>query len=99
MITLAETKRRIAVMQAWVDGKKIQYLAGGSPNWQESPNPVWVWDKCDYRVVPEKKFVVVVKFKRYKDTYAGFPEEQWNKETATYKNQFQVVQRIEVDCE
>jgi hypothetical protein len=99
MTTLAETKRRIAVMQAWVDGKKIQYSAGGSFDWQACTNPVWGWGKFDYRIAPEKQAVVVVKFKRYKDTYAAFPEEQWNMTTPDYKNQFQVVQRIEVDCE
>lgn len=45
------TQEKIAVMQAHVDGKKIQIYSNGS--WSESYDPRWNWTDFDYRVAPE----------------------------------------------
>ena len=53
-MTIEETKERIAVMQAYVDGKQIQIqLPDGK--WAEIPNPDWCTN-ANYRVKPEPKY-------------------------------------------
>jgi hypothetical protein len=53
-MTIEETKERIAVMQAYVDGKQIQMqLPDGK--WAEIPNPDWCTN-ANYRVKPEPKY-------------------------------------------
>jgi hypothetical protein len=47
MKTLQE---KIAVMQAFADGKKIEICDSGVSNWRGSINPTWNWDLCNYRV-------------------------------------------------
>jgi hypothetical protein len=49
MKTLQE---KIAVMQAFADGKKIELCDSGVSNWRESinANPSWNWYQYDYRV-------------------------------------------------
>lgn len=44
------------VMQAYKDGKKIEYSSNGKC-WIEITEPIWDWDRCDYRVKPEPHFV------------------------------------------
>lgn len=47
------TAEMIAVMQAYKDGKSIECADKGGTNWKKLPNPVWNWDRFDYRVKPE----------------------------------------------
>lgn len=47
---------KIAVMQAWIEGKKIECnrtRAGHLADWQPTPEPVWDWALYDYRIAPE----------------------------------------------
>lgn len=53
-MTIEETKERIAVMQAYVDGKQIQ-LQLPDGKWAGIPNPDWVTD-ANYRIKPEPKY-------------------------------------------
>lgn len=53
-MTIEETKERIAVMQAYVDGKQIQ-LQLPDGKWGEIPNPDWCTN-ANYRVKPEPKY-------------------------------------------
>lgn len=53
-MTREETKERIAVMQAYVDGKQIQ-LQLPDGKWGEIPNPDWCTN-ANYRVKPEPKY-------------------------------------------
>lgn len=53
-MTREETKERIAVMQAYVDGKQIQ-LQLPDGKWGEIPNPDWC-NNANYRVKPEPKY-------------------------------------------
>lgn len=53
-MTREETKERIAVMQAYVDGKQIQ-LQLPDGKWGEIPNPHWC-NNANYRVKTEPKY-------------------------------------------
>ena len=50
------TAEKIEVMQAFVDGKKIEALPGigGNGKWVDWQDPNWDWDCCDYRVKPQE---------------------------------------------
>lgn len=50
----------IAVMQAFLDGKKLQAKTVGSNHWQDVTTPIWDWFGNDYRIKPEPKEVWVV---------------------------------------
>lgn len=53
------TKEKIEVMQAFVDGKTIQYKQKLSNQWHEwlhwDEEPYWSWSDTDYRIKPEPK--------------------------------------------
>lgn len=53
-MTREETKERIAVMQAYVDGKQIQ-LQLPDGKWAEIPDPDWCTN-ANYRVKPRSKY-------------------------------------------
>ena len=55
------TKEKIAVMQAWMEGKEeIQVSTRHSTEWKRlSWVPEWDWTSYDYRIKPEPKFVYV----------------------------------------
>lgn len=65
-MTREEIKEAAKVMEAYADGKKIQYLNDDN-EWIDAPNPLFDWDNCVYRIKPE-------------DTYRPFKtqEECWN---------------------
>lgn len=50
------TKEKIAVMQAWVDGKDIQCRPNGLNLWDEvDAEPRWDWTRCEWRIKPEPR--------------------------------------------
>lgn len=49
-----ETSRLIEIMQAFVDGKRIQYKGKNEIVWKDCPNPIWDAG-CDYCIKPELK--------------------------------------------
>jgi len=54
------TQEKIAVMQAYVDGKKIEWLSNGE--WAGIEVPAWNWISYDYRVKqdpPREVFVIL----------------------------------------
>ena len=65
-MTTEEIKEAAKVMEAYANGKKIQYLNDDN-EWIDAPNPLFDWDNCVYRIKPE-------------DTYRPFKtqEECWN---------------------
>ena len=65
-MTREETRDAVKVMEAYANGKKIQYLNDDN-EWIDAPNPLFDWDNCVYRIKPE-------------DTYRPFEtkEECWN---------------------
>lgn len=54
-MTKEATKNLIAVMQAYVDGKQIQYTDAESENWTDIESPEWD-PNYDYRVKPESSY-------------------------------------------
>lgn len=53
-MTIEETKERIAVMQAYVDGKQIQGMCSDG-KWVDVPEPSWSIND-NFRVKPEPKY-------------------------------------------
>lgn len=51
------TKEKIEVMQAFVDGKEIEYR--DSDIWLPTTDPIWDWDTCDYRIKKTPKYIVL----------------------------------------
>ena len=50
------TKEKIAVMQAFMDGKKLQILSNDDwTDWNPTCDPVWNWERGDYRIKPERR--------------------------------------------
>ena len=50
-----ETKERIAVMQAYVDGKEIEFYNGVSGEWETLSNVLWC-SNTEYRVKPTPQY-------------------------------------------
>lgn len=52
------TAEMIAVMQAYADGKKIEFLGREwEVNvWEECTSPLWDWTNFDYRIKPEQEY-------------------------------------------
>ena len=50
-----DTKEMIKVMQAYVDGKRIEAGNREINFWRDCPDPSWNWNAFDYRIVPEPK--------------------------------------------
>lgn len=53
-MTIEETKERIAVLQAYVDGKQIQGMCSDG-NWVDVPQPSWSIND-NFRIKPEPKY-------------------------------------------
>ena len=54
-MTIEEIKEAAKVMEAYANGKKIQYLNDDN-EWIDAPNPLFDWDNCVYRIKPEPKY-------------------------------------------
>ena len=48
-----ETKQAIAIMQAFVDGKEIEYSDGTV--WESGFSPSWNWYGTKYRIKPKPR--------------------------------------------
>lgn len=51
------TAEMVAVMQAYLDGKKIESKPIHGTRWSENPIPAWWWDRHDYRIAVTKPFI------------------------------------------
>lgn len=49
------TQEKIAVMQAHVDGKKVQFKLAKASAWSDCTVPLWGWSEYDYRIKPEPR--------------------------------------------
>ena len=55
-MTREETKKRIEVMQAYINGEKIEYRnIATKSGWRSVGIPCWDWFNYEYRVKPEPK--------------------------------------------
>lgn len=75
------TKEKIAVMQAYEDGKTIQFrhrTSDPAAKWHDILRPIipdWAWPRTDYRVKPEPK-VIYVNFYDEGMSWEAFDKEQ-----------------------
>ena len=54
-MTTEEIREAAKVMEAYANGKKIQYLNDDN-EWIDAPNPLFDWDNCVYRIKPESQY-------------------------------------------
>ena len=54
-MTVQEIREAAKVMEAYANGKKIQYLNDDN-EWIDAPNPLFDWGNCVYRIKPEPKY-------------------------------------------
>lgn len=54
-MTVQEIREAAKVMEAYANGKKIQYLNDNN-EWIDAPNPLFDWDNCVYRIKPESQY-------------------------------------------
>ena len=54
-MTTEEIREAAKVMEAYANGKKIQYLDNNN-KWIDAHNPVFDWYNYDYRIKPEPKY-------------------------------------------
>lgn len=47
---IERTKRMIEVMQAYVDGKEIEFKSNSIGAWKKTKKPGWYWNGWDYRI-------------------------------------------------
>lgn len=65
-MTATTTAEKIAIMQAYLDGKTIETLAIGSDTWygmtpitEDVGEPLWDWKQFKYRIKPEPEPVAM----------------------------------------
>ena len=54
-MTKEETRKAVKVMEAYANGKKIQYLDNNN-KWIDIHNPSFDWYDYAYRIKPEPKY-------------------------------------------
>jgi len=50
-----DTKEKIKVMQAYAEGRPIQYRLNWETEWSTTSIPIWDWHNCQYRIKPVKQ--------------------------------------------
>lgn len=55
-MTREETKQCIAIMQAYADGKHLEFFDKTNNEWVEIIHPLWNWHENDYRIKPEPSY-------------------------------------------
>lgn len=50
--TIKDVQDKINVMQAFIDGKEIEFRQISSYKWFDDKNPIWLWGIYEYRVKP-----------------------------------------------
>lgn len=64
------TEEKLAVMQAFVAGRKIEMAAKSDARWYPVENPIWNWYTMDYRIAPLTFPIKIVRINQH-----GFPGE------------------------
>jgi hypothetical protein len=74
------SQKELAVMQAYVDGKEIEYRYKNSLHqWELTPNPSWVFSTYEYRVKKEPRVIYVNEYRDANDKLylgTGVPNER-----------------------
>lgn len=69
------TEEKIKIMQAFVDGKEIEFaLQGDLSQWMLTETPRWNWAYCTYRIKPEPKNPKVRPFKNIDEAFQATKE-------------------------
>ena len=55
-MTREEIKEAAKVMEAYDNGKEIQFLNEEDDKWIDTPIPLFNWDKYTYRIKPESQY-------------------------------------------
>ena len=55
-MTREEIKEAAKVMEAYDNGKEIQFHKEEDDKWIDTPIPLFNWDKYTYRIKPEPKY-------------------------------------------
>lgn len=83
-----KTSEQIAIMQAFIDGKKIQARRiGWGEAWKKTVNPRWAWDTHEYRIASrEKQPIYIVVHAQNKSQVPAGGEGEWfySKDDAAY---------------
>lgn len=92
---MEDTKRKIEVMKAYAEGKKIQVSCCGFDLWRDCIyEPDWDWVSCDYRVKPEEKYRP---YKDYNEMVEDFCE-RFKVNVPEYAMPLIWVKNKELDC-
>lgn len=80
-MNIEETKEAIKVMQAFVDGKIVQYKQPALDCWYDlvDINPIWNWGCVNYRIKPEPKEIWVNEYDGCWGIVHGTKEEAKNR--------------------
>ena len=63
------TKEKIEIMQAWIDGKPIQCFYKNINAWGDIDHePSWAFEKFDYRIKPKQKVKKTIKYLCFEDS-------------------------------
>ena len=64
------TKEKIEIMQAWLDGKPIEFASFNGEVWYDltTKNPQWDFDECQYRIKPKEKVKKTTKYLCFEDS-------------------------------
>ena len=63
------TKEKIEIMQAYLDGKTIQYTDKSYKNWKDLQNePLWNFKECYFRIKPKEKVKKTTKYLCFEDS-------------------------------
>ena len=55
---MSDTKEKIKVMQAFLDGKIVEYCMRDEPDdFERLVNPIWDWSYCDYWIKEEPEYI------------------------------------------
>lgn len=55
-MTREQAKELLPIIQAFAEGKTVEYREGGYAHWEETTSPIFNIDMCNYRIKPEQKY-------------------------------------------
>ena len=64
-IDTSTTAGKIAVMQAFEDGRRVEISGTSLVNWGLDLSPDWDWDKCTYRTKPQTVEEAAIDYSTY----------------------------------
>lgn len=82
----SEAKKLLPIIQAFIEGRQIEYRERGYTLWTETPSPIFNFATIEYRIKPEPKY------RPFKDAEECWQEMQkhqpfgWIKGPGEYKN-------------